>query len=180
MSTYREFSDAAEREGQQPNLDDGLPFGKNYFDCGCSREGYYNNRYAIAVAIIGRLYGDRQSSSSDYKKGIAYIAKELKLPKRQVKSPRKKIKVKGSYAFKTPESIPKIVEKMISDFQRKSGNHLIAKFLEQENADGFNMYRTVFIEKQYSAIERSANASGRGSVQDKVHVELSKLTDTIK
>lgn len=180
MGTYRDFSEQAIDEAKQPCSDDTLLIGKKYFDCGYHpSKPYYNNRFAVAVAIIGRLSGERQRNLSDYKNGIAYIAKKLKISKRQVKALRKKMEVKDGFVFKTPVAIPIIVEEMISFFQSKHSNSLISKFLNDENPNGFKMYRTIFIEEQYSAIELSAQESGRGSLQENVYIRLSKLTNKI-
>lgn len=180
MSTYRDFSEQAKHEAMQSNIDDKLLIGKKYFDCGHHpSEPYYNNQFAVAVAIIGRLCGERQRNLSDYKNGIAYIAKKLKISKRQVKALRKKMAVKDGFVFKAPTSIPAIVEEMISFFQDKRTNNLISKFLDEENPKGVRMYRTIFIEEEYSAIEVSAQESGRGSLQEDVYILLSKLTNKI-
>lgn len=180
MSTYRDFSARAKEEAKQSNLDDKLLIGKNYFDCGYHpSEPYYNNRFAVAVAIIGRLCGERKRNLSDYKNGIAYISKELGISKRQVKALRKKMAVRDGFVFKTPASIPAIIKKMISFFQDKRTNNLISKFLVEENPKEVKMYRTIFIEEQYSAIEMSAQRSGRDSLQENVYILLSKLTNKI-
>lgn len=180
MSTYRDFSERAKNEAMQSNIDDKLLIGKKYFDCGYHpSEPYYNNQFAVAVAIIGRLCGERKRSLSDYKNGIAYIAKTLKISKRQVKALRKKMKVKDGFVFKTPVSIPEIVKEMISFFQDKRANSLICKFLDEENPNGVKMYRTLFIEKQYSAIEASARASSLNSLQEDVYIHLSEITNMI-
>lgn len=82
---YEELSQKADEEGEKFDIDGVLTFGKNYFSCGFHRtESYYNHKFSVAVSIIGRLYGTEQGN--DYRKGIAYIAKELHISKRQVKS----------------------------------------------------------------------------------------------
>lgn len=180
MSTYREFSERATDEAMQSSPDDRLLIGRSYFDCGYNpSEPYYNNRFSIAVAIIGRLCGERKRNLSDYKNGIAYISKELKISKRKVKALRKKMKVRDGFVFKTPVSIPVIIEKMISFFQDMRTNNLISKYLNEENPKGVKMYRTIFIEEQYSAIGISAQESGRGSLQESVYILLSELTTMI-
>ena len=180
MDTYRDISERAQAEAKQSSFDDKLLVGKSYFDCGHHpSKPYYNDRFAIAVAIIGRLCEERKRNLSDYKNGIAYIAKKSKISKRQVKALRKKMEVKDGFVFKTPISIPTIIENMILFFEDKRTNNLISKFLDAENPKGVDMYRTIFIEEQYSAIGISAQESGRGSLQENVYIHLSKLTNKI-
>ena len=51
---------------------------------------YYNLNYAVALSLIGRLYGDKESKNSDYHKGVVYISDALGISKRQSENPTEK------------------------------------------------------------------------------------------
>lgn len=173
---YEELSQKADEEGKKFDIDDVLTVGKNYFSCGFHRtESYYNHKFSVAVSIIGRLCGTEQGS--DYRRGIAYIAKELHISKRQVKSLRKNMKCKGGYIFKIPMSIPAILEKMIAVFVEENANSLIQTFLTAENDKGVSMYRTIFIEKHYDVIKNASSKSEElNGVADNILTELNSFT----
>ena len=79
-------------EAAKLDFDDIMAFGPHYFGCGWMKDKYYNLNYAVALSLIGRLYGDKESKNSDYHKGVVYISDATGVSKRQVKILRKKVK----------------------------------------------------------------------------------------
>lgn len=114
--------DNAKIEAGKFDIDDILTSGIRYFECGYSDKYYYNHPVAVAIAIIGKLYGLPQSKGSNYHKGIAYIASEVGVSKRQVKALRKKMSWHGGYVFKTSYRIYEIISKMIDLLDQKRQN----------------------------------------------------------
>lgn len=167
--------DNAKVEAKKFDIDDILSFGTNYFNCGYKPkddpEGcYYNHNIAIAFAIIGKLYCSNQNGVSNYHKGIAYIAKELGLSKRQIKVLRKKYSVRGGYVFKTPYTIHIIISKMIDLLSAKAVEPIMVEYLQQRRND---LYREILIAKQYAAIMAAAPFDKK---VNKVYGELKVLT----
>ena len=64
-------------EASKLDFDDIMAFGPHYFGCGWMKYKYYNLNYAVALSLIGRLYGDKESKNSDYHKGVVYISDAL-------------------------------------------------------------------------------------------------------
>lgn len=145
--------DIAKIEAGRFDMDDIFAFGSHYFECGYSNECYYNHSMAVAIAIIGKLYGAQQDRGSNYHKGVAYIAGEVGLSKRQVKVLRKKMAWRGGYAFKTSYRIHEIILKMIDLLDAKKANLIVAQYLQQQTSD---MYREILIAEQYAAIRAAA------------------------
>lgn len=170
---YNRLSKDAIEEARKFSISDPFMFGNHYFSCGFSYNSYYNHAYAVAIAIIGKIYGSDDGNNSDYHKGIAYVAKKLGISKRQVKSPRKKHKVHKGYEFKTPYGIPDIIEKIIMLLQEQENNALV-----QELVDTYNevLYRRLLVGVQYDAIKIAARR-GREKVLE-VEGRLDHLTQT--
>lgn len=144
MSTdYNRLSEDARKEAEKEGFSDYFMIGSNYFSCGFSYDSYYNNAYVVAIAIIGKIYGSKGGNNSDYHKGIVYVAKELGISKRQVKSLRKKYKVHKGYEFKTPYVIPDIVEKIIMLLQEQKNNALVQKMVSPYKE---MLYRKLLVE----------------------------------
>lgn len=176
---FSEEFDNAKVEAGRFDVDDILTFGSNYFNCGFRPkddiEGrYYNHSIAIAFAIIGKKYGSSENGNSNYHKGVAYIAKELNLSKRQVKVLRKKFIGEGGYVFKTPYKIHLIVSKMIELLSAIETEPILLEYLQQRES---NMYREILIGKQYAAIMAAAPHDKK--VED-VLGELSVLTQKVR
>lgn len=167
-----EFDDAKVEAGKF-DIDDMLSFGINYFHCGYKPKEngdscYYNHSIAIAFAVIGKLYGSSQKGSSNYHKGVAYIASELKISKRQVKTLRKKFPREGGYVFVTPYQINIILQKMIELLSDKESDSMVKEYLQQRES---NVYREILIAKQYAAIMAGAQSDERvNSVYGKLMV----------
>lgn len=163
----RESIEAAEEN----EIIDLLPFLDKYFPCGHSKERYYNNPFAVAMGIIGKIYGNGNSRNKDYHKGIAYIAKELGISKRQVKALRKKYKSHKGYEFKTPFTIPQIVGKVIMLLQANESNDLVKEFVKTYDED---LYRTLLIKVEYEAIKIEEENSKKLRNQLK-HLEICNI-----
>lgn len=155
--------------------DDILAFGPNYFSCGWGENKYYNHHFAIAIALIGSIYGDKKTGRSNYHKGIAFIADELEITKRQIKVLRKKMKYKDGFCFKTPYSIPGILKKVIDLLKTKEQNADVKTFLSRQIS---NMYREVLIEKQFEAIKEAARKGNRERVRN-VSDDLKEITSKV-
>lgn len=155
--------------------DDILAFGMHYFSCGWGKETYYNHPFSIAIAIIGQLYGDKNSGRSDYHNGIAVIANNLGITKRQIKVLRKKMKCKGGFSFKTPYSIASILSNIIDLLKKQENDLNVKKFLSRQISD---MYREFLIEKQFEAIKEAANKGKRSKVK-RVADELRGITTKV-
>lgn len=171
-SEYNRLSGDAIREAGKEEVFDYFMFGSNYFSCGFSHNSYYNHAYAVAIAIIGKIYGSNDGNNSDYHKGIAYVAKELGISKRQVKSLRKKYKVHKGYEFKTPYVIPDIAEKIIMLLQGQENNELVKNMVRTYNEV---LYRKLLIGVQYNEIKNAATALKRKEVLE-VEGKLDHLT----
>lgn len=102
MSSYTDTERHAIAEAGKFDADDILAFGPHYFSCGWKKETYYNFNYVVAIALVGKLYGDRESKNSDYHKGVEYIADAVGVSKRQVKILRKKVKGNMDIGLKLP------------------------------------------------------------------------------
>ena len=151
-SYMEQVEQCAIAEAKKVDKDDFMTVGPNYFGCGWKKESYYNFNLSVAITLIGRIYGDRKSKNSDYHKGVEYIAREVNVPKRQVKILRKKIKYKNGYWFKTPYSIVKIVEKIIEKLQESKDETYVRRFLFKNKK---KMYREILIEEQYISIQEA-------------------------
>lgn len=178
-NSFSDVFDNAKVEAGKLDIDDILSFGNNYFKCGYKPkddpEGcYYNHNISIAFAIIGKLYCPLQRGVSNYHKGIAYIAKELNLSKRQIKVLRKKYSVRDGYVFKTPYTIHVIISKMIDLLSAKGGEPIMMEYLQQRNSD---LYREILIAKQYAAIMAASPFDKK--VND-VYGELQILTTKVR
>lgn len=167
-----EFNDA-KMEAAKFDKDDIFAFGTHYFECGYSDQCYYNHAVSVAIAIIGKLYGSSQSKGSNYYKGVAYIAREVNLSKRQVKALRKKMSWRGGYVFKTSYRIHEIILKMIDLLDAKKAESILIQFLQQQTDD---MYREILISEQYAAIRASSRRDQKVNV---VRGELEELTKRV-
>ncbi len=157
-TNFSDEFDNAKVEAGRFDVDDILSFGINYFHCGYKPKEdadgcYYNHSIAIAFAVIGKLYGSSQKGISNYHKGVAYIASEIGISKRQVKVLRKKFLREGGYVFKTPYQINAILEKMIELLSDKESDAMVKEYLQQRKSD---VYREILIAKQYAAIMAAA------------------------
>lgn len=167
-----EFNNA-KTQAAKFDKDDIFAFGMHYFECGYSDKCYYNHAVAVAIAIIGKLYGSSQSKGSNYHKGVAYIAREVNLSKRQVKALRKKMSWRGGYVFKTSYRICEIIKKMIDLLDAKKAEPILIQFLRQQTDD---MYREILIAEQYAAIRAAAR---RDQKVNEVRGELEELTKKV-
>ena len=158
---YDGISEKAISKASRTEFSDFFCRGRSYFSCGSSTSQFYNNSYAIAIALIGKIYASDNSNKSDYHNGIAFIANALGLSKRQVKVLRKNFKTRSRYSFKTPYSIPEIIEKIIELLQHEKNNDLIQDFCQSQNTP---FYRNMLIEKQYRAIQIAASRGNREEV----------------
>ena len=162
MDNITAVFDNAKVEAGKFDPDDLMCFGKHYFVCGYHpTEMYYNHTFAVAIAIIGKLYGEKYGRMSNYHKGIAYIADELSVSRRCIKAIRKKMHGQGGYVFKTPYVIPLIVKKMIALLQAYEQNEIVEALLKGQDS---KMYREILIGKQYSAINAAASKGKRARV----------------
>ncbi|MBD5097313.1 MAG: hypothetical protein HDT40_10060 [Lachnospiraceae bacterium] len=173
---YNRLSGDAIKEAGKSEISDCFMLENNYFCCGYSRKIFYNHTYAVAIAIIGKIYGSNSGDNSNYHKGISYIAKELGISKRQVKSLRKKYKVHGGYEFKTPYKIPAIVEKIIILLQEQENDEMIQKMVRTYDE---TLYRTLLIGVQYDEIRTAATALKRKKVLE-VEGKLKNLTQNFR
>lgn len=180
---YTRISNASITSIEQPEPMDYIPFGNKYFPCGYSKERYYNQPFAVAMGIIGKIYGVSDGRNKDYHKGIAYIAKELRISKRQVKTLCKKYKSHRGYEFKTPLTIPQIVEKIIILLQANESNDLVKELVRTYNED---LYRTLLIKLEYNEIKNEEENSKKLKNQSKHLVicniagQLDNLTQKIR
>lgn len=155
--------------------DDLLAFGTNYFSCGWGEEKYYNYSFSVALAFIGSIYGEKTSGRSDFHNGIAFVASELGITKRQVKVLRKKMKYKGGFIFRTPYNISATIKKVIDLLKNQEQDSNIKMFLSQQESD---MYREILIEKQFESIKEAAKKGNRKKVQ-RVADELRSMTTKV-
>lgn len=141
--------------------DDILLFGLNYFVCGWGQEKYYNFPFSVAIALIGSIYGNKKSGRSDYHNGIKFIANELRISHRQIKSLRKKMRHKRGFSFKTPYNIAEILLKIIDLLKDQEENISVKNFLSSQPDD---MYREILIARQFEAIKEAAKKGKRDRV----------------
>lgn len=175
---YSEFTKKALIDAARLDPDDFLAFGANYFYCGYKPlndpEGYaYNHKIAIAFALIGKTYCSTQAGGSNYHKGIAYVAKEMGLPKRQLKVLRKKYRVENGFVYKISFNIHLIIKKMIELLSAQEEDTLIVEYLKEKES---KMYREILISDQYAAI---AIASEKDDTIAAVYGELRYLTKKV-
>lgn len=157
------------------DISDYLDWRSSYFLCGYGKKTYFNYSFAMAIEIIGKNYGDNRSNSN-YHKGIAYIADELNITKAQVKSLRKKIRVRNGYEFKTPFTIPIILNTMIELLSKIESNEEVKEFAKKTNDP---KYRNKLINLQYDAI-RMAAIEGRRKKVLEVEGELATMVAEYK
>lgn len=177
-TNFSDEFDNAKVEAGKFDVEDILSFGINYFNCGYkpkeATDGcYYNHSIAIALAIIGKLYGASQNGASNYHKGVAYIAGELGISKRQVKVLRKKFPREGGYVFKTPYQIAIILTKLIELLSDKEADPMVEEYLQHRKS---NVYREILIAKQYAAIMAAAPYDKR---VNRVYGELKAVTKKV-
>lgn len=156
MSSYTDTERHAIAEAGKFDADDILAFGPHYFSCGWKKETYYNFNYAVAIALVGKLYGDRESKNSDYHKGVEYIADAVGVSKRQVKILRKKVKGKHGYWFKTPYTTAKIIQEVIDKLREQEGEASVRTFLKKSESE---VYREILIAEQYGAIKAACKGN---------------------
>lgn len=174
METYTDFEKNTIVEINNWDKDDLFTFGPNYFGCGWKEESYYNFNFAIAVALIGKNYGDMDSKNSDYHKGINYIASEVGVSKRQVKTMRKRIKYKKGYWFKTPYAIVEIIAFMIEKLKACKDEEYVNLFLSKHEGD---LYREMLIAEQYISIKLACN--GKRTKVVNIADKLTNITDKV-
>lgn len=156
---YEKIATSSITAAAEFDFSDCLPFGSNYFICGYtpatkSSERYYNHFIAIAFSLIGKIYGTSNNGSSNYHRGVAFIAQQIGVSKRQVKVLRKKYKIHGAYVFRTPYEVDLIVSKMIELLENSKADEMIVEYLK-DKID--KMYREILIGEQFNAIEIAAN-----------------------
>lgn len=158
-----------------------LPYGSNYFTCGYTplrvvRGCYYNHSIAVAFSLIGKKYGPPNNGTSNYHKGVTYIAQRVGISKRQVKVLRKQFKVRGAYVFRTPYTIANILEVMIDLLEKNNSDELIVEYLRDKRD---KMYREVLIGKQFESIEISANQKMQVEEVRDVYNKLNCITKRV-
>lgn len=162
-------------DGGRFDIDDIFTFGVNYFFCGWSRVRYYNHSFSIAISLIGALYGDKTSSRSDYHNGVDFIARNMGITKRQIKVLRKKAKHKGGYSFRTPFSIPVIINQIIELLKNQEQEPNVQLFLSRQASQ---MYREILIKEQFESIKEAARKGERTKVK-KVADDLKSITTKV-
>lgn len=175
------FFDDAKVESGKFDFVDILPYGTNYFTCGytplrVANGCYYNNSIAVAFSLIGKIYGNKNNGTSDYHKGITYIAQKVGVSKRQVKVLRKQFKVHGAYVFRTPYTIANILEAMIDILEKNNSDELIVEYLKDKRD---KMYREVLIAKQFESIEIAANKNVQAEKVKDVYNKLNCITKKV-
>lgn len=130
----------------------------NYFWCGHSSKSFYNYNFMIAMEIIGKTY-NAVGSNSDYHNGIAYIAKQAKVTKTQVKAIRKKLKILQHYEFKTSTKFDVILAEIIKALKDCKASK--KAFLSPET-----LYRDTLVYDQYSAIRVATRETQNKAVHD--------------
>lgn len=126
------------------------------------KESYYNFNYAIALSLVGKLYGDSEVKNSDYHKGGEYIADAVGVSKRQVKILRKRVRGKHGYWFKTPYTTARIIQKIIDKLREQEDEECVKTFLRNHDS---KIYREILIAEQYEAI-KAARRGNRKKVKD--------------
>ena len=149
-------------EASKLDFDDIMAFGPHYFGCGWMKYKYYNLNYAVALSLIGRLYGDKESKNSDYHKGVVYISDALGISKRQVKILRKKVKHGNGSWFKIPYTTAAIIKKIINKLRETEQEEYVSSFLKKCNS---TVYREILIPDQFEAI-KAARKGERQKVLD--------------
>lgn len=153
MKEYNEIERDAIREMDRFDIDDYMTFGPNYFGCGWKKNTYYNYNYAVALALIGHFYGDKECTNSDYHKGVKYIADAVGVSNRMVKILRKKVKCKKGYWFKTPYKTAKIIQKVIDKLRECEQQKNTSDFLNKCDS---TVYREILIAEQFVAIKAAS------------------------
>lgn len=161
-SEYRAKAYDAITQAGSFDADDYFTFGANYFVCGWGKESHYNHAFSISIALIGSLYGDEMPGRSDYHRGVAFMASQLGVKKRQIKVLRKKMKYKSGFAFKTPYNIAITIKKMIELLRKQEQNLNVQSFLSEQESD---MYREILIKQQFEAIKEAAKNGNRKKVK---------------
>lgn len=160
------------KEANNNNYDDYLTIGHLYFTCGWSENTYFNEQYVTAIALIGLCYTNKVKGKSNYSRGIKYIADDLGISRTQVKSLRKKMEASDGYAFKTPISTARIIERIIALLLAACENEVVKEYLRINKN---KMFRTVLLHNQNEAIQIAANKPGAHRVR-KVANELNRIT----
>ena len=177
---FSEESKQAIAEAYKSDIEDLIiKFGSCYFECGYDNSGecYYNNNIAVAIAIIGKLYGNSLGGkNSNYHKGVAYIAKEAHLNKHEVKALRKQFRWRGQYVFKTSYKIHEIIKVMVDLLDEKKTEPIVTEYLKRQKE---TLYREILISEQFAAI-RHASAGHQDQKVDKVRGELDAITKRAK
>lgn len=162
-------------EASNPNLDDFFTIGHLYFTCGWGNTAFFNESYAVAVALIGHCYTMKVKGKSDYSRGVRFIANNLGISRTQVKALRKKMEVSEGYAFKTPITTAHIIEYMITLLQNASNFWVVNEYLSIHRN---KMFRTVLLHDQNEAIQTAANRSDDQRVM-RVASELNHITASV-
>lgn len=162
MSNYTDMERKAIAEASKFDADDLMAVGLSYFSCGWKKESYYNFNYAIALSLVGKLYGDSEVKNSDYHKGVEYIADAVGVSKRQVKILRKRVRGKHGYWFKTPYTTARIIQKIIDKLREQEDEECVKTFLRNHDS---MIYREILIAEQYEAI-KAARRGNRKKVKD--------------
>lgn len=173
--------DDAKVEAGKFDFVDMLPYGLNYFTCGYTplrfaNGCYYNHSIAVAFSLIGKTYGSKNDGTSNYHKGVTYIAQRVGVSKRQVKVLRKQFKAHGAYVFRTPYTIANILEVVIELLEKNNSDELIVEYLRDKRDE---MYREVLIGKQFEAIEIAANQKVQVEKVRDVYNKLNCITKTV-
>lgn len=149
--------------------------GLTYFSCGFSKGAYYNYRYATAIAIIGRIYGENLGQRSDYCKGIVYLAENCGASRTQIKSLRKNFKSLGGYKCRVPYKVCKIISKLIELLENSRDNELVKSFLSSQS---YTFYRNILIEVHDVAISERAKITKNQKIK-RVREDLDGIMQTI-
>lgn len=175
------FFDDAKVESGKFDFVDILPYGSNYFTCGytplrVANGCYYNHSIAVAFSLIGKIYGPKNNGTSNYHKGVTYIAQRVGVSKRQVKVLRKQFKAHGAYLFRTPYTIANILEVMIDLLEKNNSDELIVEYLRDKRDE---MYREVLIGKKFESIEIAASQKVQVEKVKNVYNKLNCITKTV-
>lgn len=161
-------------EAKRTGILEYVDFSNSYFPTGFSLNSYNNYNYTMVIAMIGKKYNlNKKGKNSNYHNGIAYLANELNISKRKVKSLRKKFKVLGGYQFKIPYEIADIVELIIEILKQHEENNGMKDFVSQHRGE---MYRDILIGEQKDAIDISVEETGDNDITE-IQGYLDKLTE---
>lgn len=172
---YEDLRNSAIINASKFDPSDYFSIGPSYFSCGFSKEAYYNNRYATALSVIGRIYGENLGQRSDYCKGIVYLSEKCGASRTQVKSLRKNFKSLGGYKCKVPFEICNIVSKLIELLEENRNNELVRKFLSSQT---HTFYRNVLIEVHDAAISDRAKITKSEKIKQ-VRARLDDIMQTV-